>query len=321
MTKKERVLRTIAGQPTDRIPFSFWNHLPEGAKSGQAAIDVQADFYRRTDVDFIKMMIDAYRDISQGQVIKSPEDWKQLRLPAMDSPFILEQQAMISGMAEAIGDEAPVIYHMFSPFSVMRMIWGHGTIYAHLADDHARPYILSALQRITDFQAEAAARYLSADGAMGIMVTLSGAEQDGVGEETFRSVVRPSDQQVLDAVDQTGKISMLHLCGWGKRPNHMEFWKDYKTDVMDYDTVDDSSLALKDAAAFFENAKSIMGGFGCGPDCILRSADRDALVQHVKHCTAQAGSIGFFLGAGSSFMPGTVNTEMYELVGKTLKGL
>lgn len=265
------------------------------------------------------MMIDAYRDISQGYRVTSPEDWKHLPLPAMDSTFIREQQAMISGMAQAIGGEAPVIYHMFSPYSVMRMIWGHELIYSHLADPHARPCLLSALERIADFQAEAALRYLSAEGADGIMVTLSGAEQDGVGLEAFSDIVRPSDMQVLSAVKQTGKISTLHLCGWGKRPNRMEFWKDYSADVMDYDTADDHVLSISKAKSFFGNARSIMGGFGCGPDCVLRSGDQEALARHVHRCIREAGPTSFFLGAGSSFLPGAVDTDMFRLVGATLK--
>lgn len=320
MTKRERVLAAIAGQPTDRVPFSFWCHLPEGMKSGEAAVRVQADFCRRTDVDFVKMMIDHYRDISQGYSIQTHQDWAGLRLPAMDSVFIREQLEMIDRMADAVGDDVPVIYHMFSPFSVMRMIWGHDIIHAHLSDSTARPHILSALDRISDFQAEAALRYMSANGASGIMVTLSGAEQDGVGEKDFYVIVRPSDMKVLSAVKLSGKILMLHLCGWGKRPNHMTFWKDYPADVMDYDTVDDSSLPLKDARTFFTNAHSVMGGFGCRPDCVLRSGNRDALVRHVHKCVEEGGVSGYFVGAGSSFMPGTVDEEMFRLVGETLKG-
>lgn len=319
MTKHERVLATIQGNACDRIPFSFWCHLPEGAKSGREAVQVQARFYRETDVDFIKMMIDGFRDITQGQKVQTPQDWDRLQLPAMDSPFITKQLEMIGDMVEAIGDEAPVLYHMFSPFSVMRMIWGHEIVYAHLRDPEARPFFLRGLEQITRFQAEAAYRYLDRSPAAGIMVTLSGAERDGVGKQLFEEIVAPSDRAVLSAVEETGKLSSLHLCGWGLRPNQMEFWKDYSTDIMDYDTADDHTLPLAQARSFFTNAKSVMGGFGCQPEHVLRSGSDADVVLHTRRCAAEGGSQGYFAGAGSSFLPGVISNARFRLVGDTLK--
>lgn len=319
MTKHERVMSTIQGKPCDRIPFSFWCHLPDGVKSGREAVQVQAQFYRDTDIDFIKMMIDGFRDITQGQKVQVPEDWDRLRLPEMDSDFVTKQLDMIQDMVGAIHDEAPVLYHMFSPFSVMRMIWGHDIVYAHLRDLDARAHILGALNAITKFQAEAAYRYLDGSPAAGIMVTLSGAEQDGVGRAIFEDIVRPSDMAVLQAVKKSGKLSSLHLCGWGKRPNHMEFWKDYPTDIMDYDTADDHTLPLKDAGSFFVEAKSVMGGFGCRPEHVLFSCQEDEVVRHTRKCAAEGGRKAYFVGAGSSFLPGVIPNERFRLVGDTLK--
>lgn len=319
MTKRDRIQRAINGQPCDRPPFSFWCHLPQSAKKGHEAVQSHKAFYEQTDVDFIKMMIDGYRDISQGYTVNGPDDWAGLRLPDMKSAFVLEQIEMICALHSATGGEVPLVYHMFSPYSVMRMIWGHELIRAHMEDEGARPKLLAALDRITSFQAEAAASYLEKSPAAGLMVTLSGAEQDGPGEQVFRQIVLPSDMAVLSAVEKTGKWSMLHLCGWGKRPDDVSFWKDYPADVMDYDTAEETQLPLADAKKFFTRAKAVMGGFGCGPGAVLRTGDECAVRAHTRECVKQGGHTGYIVGAGSSFPPGQVPVPLFRAVGNTLK--
>lgn len=319
MIKLEQLKSAIAGAPCEYPPFSFWSHLPEGEKSGQAAVEVQAEFYRRTGVNFIKMMIDGYRDISQGFSVQKPSDWDRLSLPAMDSPFICEQLALIDALASATQGEVPIIYHMFSPYSVMRMIWGHDLVASHLGDRTGREYLLRALASITAFQAAAAERYLEKSPAAGLMITMSGAEQDGIGAAQFCASVRPSDLAVIGAVQKTGKLVMLHLCGWGKRPNQMELWKDYPADVVNYDTVEDNVLPLSEAGGFFTGSKAIMGGFGCGTDSVLARGNPKTIKEHVRRCVLQGGPTGYLVGAGGSFPPGVVAPETFRLVGEALK--
>lgn len=319
LTKHERVRRAISGETCDRPPFSFWCHLPPEAKLGEAAIQAHTQFYHQTNIDFIKMMIDGYRDISLGWSVQTPKDWDRLSLPRLDSEFIREQLTMIDGVVAAIHGEAPVIYHMFSPYSVMRMIWGHELIATHLHSPEARPHLLSALRAITAFQTAAAERYLTDSGAAGLMITVSGAEQDGPGEQVFQEIIRPTDMAVLDAVRRTGKYSMLHLCGWGVRPNRMAYWKDYPTDVMNYDVEADTTVPLCKAKEFFTAARAVMGGFGCTEACLLRSGAPEQIQAHARLCAAEGGSTSYFVGAGSSFPPGSVDLDRFRLVGETLE--
>lgn len=319
LTKQERIQRTIAGDPCDRPPFSFWCHLPPASKTGKAAILAHADFYRKTDIDFIKMMIDGYRDITMGWSVQRPEDWTHLPLPKLESEFIREQISMINGVSMEINGEAPVIYHMFSPYSVMRLTWGHDLVAAHLRDPLSRPYILEGLRTITDFQAAAAERYLSDSCAAGLMLTVSGTEQDGPDDKIFQEVIRPSDMKVLETIRRSGKYSMLHLCGWGVRPDRMELWRDYPVDVMDYDVEADHILPLHRAKTFFTAARAIMGGFGCSEACLLRTGNEDGVRAHTRRCVEEGGHTSYFVGAGSSFPPGSVDEKMFRLVGETLK--
>ena len=49
MTKKERVIAAIKGQPVDRIPSGFWLHFPESCFYGDAAVQAHLKFFRETE--------------------------------------------------------------------------------------------------------------------------------------------------------------------------------------------------------------------------------------------------------------------------------
>ncbi len=62
MTKKERVLSALKGERVDKIPVSFWRHF-EGAGvslTNKEVAQKHLDFYRATDLDFIKVMYDGF---------------------------------------------------------------------------------------------------------------------------------------------------------------------------------------------------------------------------------------------------------------------
>jgi hypothetical protein len=58
MDKIQRVRSAIAGHEVDRIPAGFGTHFPPAASTGRAMADAHLDFYRRSGVDFVKVMND-----------------------------------------------------------------------------------------------------------------------------------------------------------------------------------------------------------------------------------------------------------------------
>ena len=290
------------GLPTDRPAFSFWRHCAAEDHFGARKVEAHRRFYEQTGVDFIKMMIDGYRDPTGGFAIGCPEDWLRLPLPGPESGFFTQQTALISKMADAIHGEAPVFYHAFSPFSLMRMIWGHELVFAHLKDPGARPMLLQGLERLGGWQAEAVARYLRGTGAAGIMLTLSGAERGLLTEEEHAQYVRPSDLAALDAANGESRYNILHLCGWGPRPNVLERWRDYPAATVDVD-IEADGIDLAAWRTLFPAARSLMGGLGTDPGSPLYTGTRRTLERQIRACMAAAGPDGYLVGAGNSFPP------------------
>ena len=97
MNKHEKIKRAISGEKQSEIPFSFWTHLPEADHDAELIAEATYEFYKKYDLDFIKMMnsgmysvedygvkIDASEVKSGGvsKVIETPikqyEDWAKL---------------------------------------------------------------------------------------------------------------------------------------------------------------------------------------------------------------------------------------------------
>ncbi|MCC6304764.1 MAG: uroporphyrinogen decarboxylase, partial [Rhodobacteraceae bacterium] len=56
MTKRERLKATLAGQPTDRAPVTFWHHFPDRDRTADELVDSTLAFQRRYDLDIVKVM-------------------------------------------------------------------------------------------------------------------------------------------------------------------------------------------------------------------------------------------------------------------------
>ncbi len=58
MDKKENLRRTLQGKEHEWIPASFFLHLKQEQLEDNACIQFHKEFYRETDVDFLKVMHD-----------------------------------------------------------------------------------------------------------------------------------------------------------------------------------------------------------------------------------------------------------------------
>ena len=55
MTKRERIVATLARRPVDRPAVAFWRHAPDVDHSAPGLAGVMLAFHRRWDLDHIKV--------------------------------------------------------------------------------------------------------------------------------------------------------------------------------------------------------------------------------------------------------------------------
>src|SRR2546425_8544355 len=56
MTKRERVVAALGGQPVDRPPVAFWRHAPDVDHTAKGLAEAMLVFHRRFDLHLVKVM-------------------------------------------------------------------------------------------------------------------------------------------------------------------------------------------------------------------------------------------------------------------------
>src|SRR6185369_6682162 len=97
MNKQERLIKTLAGEPTDRVPVSLWRHFPGDDQRAADFARSVIEFQKTYDWDFVKVtpssnatvmdygLQDEWRGSIEGtrevtkRVIKKSLDWTELR--------------------------------------------------------------------------------------------------------------------------------------------------------------------------------------------------------------------------------------------------
>src|SRR6185369_1567903 len=81
--KRERMLGWLAGQGAPNYtPAAFFLHFGNGYKAGSAAARRHLEFFRHTDMDFLKIQFEqAY---SRQEFLQKPADWAKLKLARLD---------------------------------------------------------------------------------------------------------------------------------------------------------------------------------------------------------------------------------------------
>ena len=114
MIKRKRMDQFLAGESyTDGIPAAFFQHFDASKRHGDAAVEAQMNFFRETDMDFMKIMFD---DIYPKFSVEKPEDWRHVPDFSPDDPVFTQQIEVAQKLVDKVGKEAYVFQTIFSPF-------------------------------------------------------------------------------------------------------------------------------------------------------------------------------------------------------------
>src|SRR4029078_7442352 len=123
LDKIERVKRALKGEEVDRPPFSFWYHFGLQHMPGPKHAEVEIDFYRAYNLDFLKVMSDYPYPLPTGlEAIQTEEDWKRVEPVAPNHSCWREQLSALSKINDCIGQEALFIETIFSPWITARRL-------------------------------------------------------------------------------------------------------------------------------------------------------------------------------------------------------
>ncbi len=304
MDKRTRVLNAIEGKPVDRAPISVWHHYSGVQAEGETCVQAHLDYYRKTGIDFVKMMSDGFFGYPLESAMKTPSDWRALRPLAKNHPYIEKQVERVSRVNEELAGNCCTFYTVFAPFSIIRFATSDELVMSHLRED--RDSVLHALSVIAEDNATLAGRIIREGGCEGAFLAFQGGERNRFSVDEYRELVAPSELSVVAAANEASAHNIGHLCAWAGEKNNLEVWRDYPLAVFNW-AVWIEGMSLAEGRDFF-GGKTVMGGFDNRETGVLYSGTEETIKRATRELLAANGTRGLILGADCS-LPADIDED------------
>ena len=227
MTRRERLLATIAGAPTDRLAVALWRHFPGDDQRPADLADATLTWQAQYDWDFIKVSpASSYCLVDWGlqtrfgggdegtreylnTVVKSPEDWASLPVLDPHAGALGGQLRCLALIQDAVKTEVPFIQTVFSPLAQARHLVGADRLLLQLRRNPQQVH--AGLETIT----RSIIAFIEACkplGIAGIYYAVQWASFAVLSEAEYREFGEPYDRRILAAAADCW-FNMVHLHG------------------------------------------------------------------------------------------------------------
>ncbi len=297
--KRELVLGLLdKNEPCNYIPAGFFIHFDKECHTGQAAIDRHLEFFRFTEMDFVKIQYEA--GFPSHPEIRGPEDWSQM--PVHGREFYAEQLAVVEGLVKAVGQEAVVIQTLYSPFMLAGKAAGPERLLEHFqtAPEQARKGMEIVTESLLVFVRECIRL-----GVDGFYASTQGGEAHRLGNsETFHECVKPYDQAIQNEINESCVFNVLHICDYHASYDELTHFLDYPGHVVNCSLeVGSKRLTPGDVSAMFD--RPFMGGMD--RHGIIAKGNEEQIRAEVRKQLSEASDRHIL--AADCTLPGDVNWE------------
>jgi uroporphyrinogen decarboxylase len=313
MTKRERVMAALRGQPVDRVPLAFWLHNFATENSAEGLAGETLRLARTFDWDFLKPQSRAQCFAEMWGLVYAPSGEKAVpytvthapvataddlaRLPVADprEGALGEQLEALRLIRVGVGADVPIIWTVFAPPMILPMLVRGGREPA-LGLLRAAP---RETARAFDVMAETLAEYarlcLEA-GADGLFYATNVATRALLSAEECRRWQRPWDLRILGAVEGA-PFNLLHVCGAGIR---LDEFVGYPATAMSWATVPGNPGL---AEVHRRTGRAVVGGLPAKPGIAAMTAED--LAARARAAVAQMKGRWLLLGPDCSINPDT----------------
>ena len=311
MTRRERVMTALRGDPVDRPPFSFWAHNFAKENSARDLADETARLAAEYDFDFLKPQSRAqafeeawgvvYRASGERAtrptpvsfVVHDPSDYGKLEPVDASTGPLGEQIEALRLIRQAVRADVPIIWTIFNPIMIARRLAEDDMDMLRRAMRERSGDLKHGLEVIARSMASYA-RAAVANGADGLFYATNVATDGQVTAEEYREFGQPFDRIVLDAV-AGAPFTMLHTCGDAV---YFELFADYPVQVFNWQlSPRNPTLAETER----RTGKAVAGGVTTKPaDLKLQPAD---VAFEVKRAIEEMGGRHLVVAPGCSNSP------------------
>ena len=315
LSRRDRVMATVAGGDVDRPPMSFWGHFYDREETARDLAEATLEFRARYDWDFVKLNPRAsYHGEGWGlryswhnDPLKKPtrveypiqraSDLARVRALPGDSGALGEQLEAIKLVRAGLPDDVMLIETVFSPLAVLADLCENTEAAQRFLHEDPEA-VTRAVDAITRTFEDFVPRALHA-GASGIyFATVEWATSDrGWTPSDYRALATPFDLRVLKKAGGA-PFNVLHVC---RARNFLPALVDYPVAAFSWATTDPGNLSLADGLRAFRGAA--IGGIG-HEDALVAPDDRLALAQLTQGFEQTEGR-RWIVAPGCSILPAT----------------
>jgi uroporphyrinogen decarboxylase len=313
MTKRERVMAALRGEPVDRVPVSLWLHNFATENSAEMLTAETVRLARRFDWDFLKPQSRAQCFAEMWGLSYTPsreratpytatraplataDDLHRLEPADARSGALHEQLQALRAIRKAVGSDTPVIWTVFSPLMVLPFLLSGGRAAAvslMRSEPSAVDHALSAMAETLAAYARAAV----AEGADGLFYATNMATRDLSTSDECRRFQRPYDLRILGQV-ASAPFNLLHVCGTGIL---FDEFVDYPATALSWATVP-GNPSLREA--HHRTGRAVVGGLPAKPEIAAMAPSE--VEARGKRAIAEMTGRSLLLGPDCSINPDT----------------
>jgi uroporphyrinogen decarboxylase len=318
MTRRERVMAALRGDPVDRVPLSFWMHNFAAENTVKEFVAESVRLAREFDWDYLKPQSRAqcfaeawglqYRASGERAVpytrthapCAGAADLRRLQPADPAAGALGEQLEALRQIRAAVGD-TPIIWTVFSPLMVVPYLLPGGVDQA-LAIAREDPAALEAALAAIAQTLAAYTRLALAAGADGLFYATNVAQRDLLSEAECRRFQRAYDRPVLEAA-AAAPFNVLHVCGAGVL---FDEFVDYPVQAVSWAQAE-GNPSLADGRR--RSGRAAMGGLPAKP--LIATLTPDAVAARARAAVTDMDGRGLLLGPDCSINPDTPDALLH----------
>ena len=208
MSKRDSLLKYLKGDGAgDYTPAAFFTHFGGEYRLGKAAIERHKEFFRFTNMDFVKIQFElGFPHIE----VLSASDFEHI--PALPVDYYAPQLEVVKGLVDAMKEEALVVLTLYSPFMIAGQMTDSQTVIDYLESDPEA--VFKGMEAITD-SLLGLVRECGRLGLDGFYHSTQGGEAHRFkSAETFLKWVKPTDHRLMNVIDEAFEFNILHICDY-----------------------------------------------------------------------------------------------------------
>lgn len=251
--KRENVLAVLdQSKPNKYVPAAFFLHFDK--KLGQGAIDRHLEFFRATNMDFVKIQYEIV--LPRLENIKSPKDWA--KIPVYDKSFFEPQLAVIEALSKELKKEALILPTVYSPLSLAGQAVGEAVL-SHIKEDPdaVEKGFSNLTDSILNFIDEAIKR-----GADGFYLSSQGGDSKRFGDSPiFDKLIAPYDKKIAQEASDKTLLNIVHICDYGDATyDNVDQFVSYPGSIINppIHKTDGTTIKIKDVQNAFK--RPVLGG-------------------------------------------------------------